>query len=98
MLLGGVRVDTAGRWARRVTASLGLLVRWPLGALVLGLPVVADLLVGVLEGAVRDAVRPLAFPVLLDGRVVGLGERSLGLRVRPLDRAGQLALLGGSLL
>src|SRR4051812_43176731 len=76
----GVRVDSAGRLTGSVTATLGLGVRRALGSLVLRLPMIPDLLVGVLEGAIGHAVRPLTFPILLDGRAVGSAEPTLGFR------------------
>src|SRR5215813_7611626 len=58
--------------------------------LVLRHPAVAALLVRVLERGHRGAVRPLALAVLLDGGVVGPGERPLGLPPRPLQGVRQL--------
>ena len=88
-----VGVDAFGRGSRGIGATAARpRVGWAL--LGLRLPVVADLLEAVLERVVGDAVRALAFAVLLDGRVVHLGERPLRLRRRLLQRARQLALLG----
>src|SRR4029079_17494353 len=60
----------------------------------LGLPVVADLLVRVLEGGERGAVRPLALPVRLHGRVVRLRPGLLRL-LRRAAQGGRQFLLGG---
>src|SRR5690606_7851869 len=72
------------------TALLGALVRRP--GLVLRLPVVAELLVRVLERRERHAPRALLGAVLLPRGVVGLRERALRLLVRALERAGDLGL------
>ena len=56
--------------------------------LILGLPVISDLLVAVLDRGVRDPVGALALAVLLGGAVVRLGERALGLLRRPFQRPG----------
>src|SRR5690606_39583710 len=86
-----VRVDAA-RGVRRglETALLGALVRRP--GLVLRLPVVADLLVRVLERRERHAPRTRLRAVLLHRRVVRLGERALRLVVGALQRARDLGL------
>src|SRR6185436_3410208 len=92
VLLTGVGVDALGGVALGVRpAALGPVVGRP--RLVLLLPVVADLLVAVLECAVGDPVRPLALAILLLRGVVGLGERALGLVVGLLQGAGQFAVL-----
>src|SRR3954467_9390308 len=72
VLLARVRVDAPGRRqvAAAVTAGRLLVGRTVLG---LGLPVVAHLLVGVLERGERGAVRALALAVAVDGGVVRLG-------------------------
>src|SRR4051812_1692437 len=94
--LRGVGIHSAGGLAAalagRPTRLLGLLVGGPL--VVLGLPVVADLLERVLEGAERRAVGALALAVLVDGRVVGLDPGSLSLLRGSLQRRGKLLLSG----
>src|SRR6478672_13355132 len=93
MSFGGVGVDPASRRQRRVLATLGLLVGRSI--LLLGLPVVADLLVGVLQRGERHLMRaPFVTVVLVDGRVVCLRERLLGLRSGALQRARKLILDG----
>src|SRR5690606_13248144 len=97
MLLGRVGVDALGGSAPGVrSTALRAAIRRTL--LRLGLPVVAHLLETVLEGAVGDPVGPLPLAVLLDGRVVRLGESALRLGIGLLQRAGQLALLGAAAL
>src|SRR3954452_10573057 len=80
VLLRGVGIDAAGRLTAtsRIPARLG---RLSIGRalLVLGLPVVADLLEPVLQGAERRAVGALALAVLVDGRVVRLAPGPLRL-------------------
>ena len=90
MFLRGVRIDALGGLPVGVAPAGGLCVRG--ACVVLGLPVVTDLLVGTLQGRVGRLVRALPVAVLLDRRVMGLGERLLGLLVGPLDGAGQLVL------
>lgn len=55
-----------------------LRIRGTLAAALLALPVVADLLVRVHERRVGDPVGPLALPVRVDGRVVGLDPGAPG--------------------
>src|SRR5579884_1855079 len=95
MLLRGPLVDTAPRLVgppRPGAAPCRLRVRGTLA--LLGLPVVADLLEGVLEGAIGRLVGPAALAVLLRRVVVRLGEGVLGLLGRAPQGRGQLALLG----
>src|SRR5215207_9786812 len=79
--------------ARGHPTLLGLRVRRAL--LVLGLPVVADLLERVLDGRPRGLVRAGLAVVGLLGRVERLRVRALGLRGGALERAGQVFLLRG---
>src|SRR4051794_27137995 len=80
VLLRGVGIAAAGSppATSRIPARLG---RLSIGRalLVLGLPVVADLLEPVLQGAERRAVSALALAVLIDGRVVRLAPGPLRL-------------------
>src|SRR4051794_20774327 len=85
MGLAGVRVHAPGRLRVGVPAAGRLGVARPL--LLLGLPVVADLLERMLDRGERGAVRPLALAVLLDCGVVGLGVGVLRLLRRPFQRA-----------
>src|SRR4030095_12597080 len=88
VVLAGVGVDAAGRGPVRVHAALGLGIAG--AALLLRLPVVADLLERVLQRRQGGAVRALAVAVLLGRAVQGLGVRVLGLLRRTLDGAGQV--------
>src|SRR5436190_6252961 len=95
-------VELLLRIAVEVDAAVGLPLPLPLllrrlrrarvarPLLVLRLPVVADLLVAVLERRVRGPVRPLPLAVLVDRRVVRLRERPLGALRRPRERPRQL--------
>src|SRR5688572_5354338 len=82
VLLRGVRVDTTRGGAVGLAAGAGsLLVRRTLAAL--RLPVVAHLLVGVLERGERDTTGAAALVAVgLHRRVVGLHPRALGLVIR----------------
>src|SRR5437763_132559 len=93
MFLAGVGVDSFSGGAVVVgTASLRALVRGALGFL--GLPVIADFLETVLERGVGHPMGTLLAAVFLGGRVMRLAERSLRFAAGPLQRAGQLTLLG----
>jgi len=93
VLLARVGVDALGGVALGLRASaLGPLVGRAAPAL--PLPVVAHLLVTVLEGAVGDAVRPFTLAVFLGGSVVRLGERALGVVLGTLQSARQFTFLG----
>lgn len=73
-------VDAAGGGAALAPAGVGIggPVIGGAGG-VLGLPVVPNLLVGVLEGAEGGAVGPLTLPVAVDRAVVDFAPGSLGL-------------------
>src|SRR4051794_18590860 len=95
---GGVPVAATG--ARGSTALRSLGVARALGSLLL--PVVTDLLEGVLERREGSSVGALPLAVLLDRRVVRGEPRLLGLLRGPLEGRGQVdvgrpggALLGG---
>ncbi len=96
LILTRIRIDATSGVAAgstpglRVDATLRPLVRRTRG--VLGLPVVADLLVGVLQRRERRAVRPLTLAVGLHCGVVRLRPRPLRLVRRALQRAGHLVL------
>src|SRR5689334_13266235 len=88
MLFRRVGIHTTGGLARRLGAAVpGALVGGTL--LLLGLPVVADLLVTVFERGVGDAVRALFALVLLHRGIVYLGEYSLRVLIGFPYGAGQ---------
>src|SRR3954447_3800088 len=60
----------------------------------LGLPVVVDLLERVFQRGERRSVRSLALAIGIDGAVVSLHPRLLGLLRRTLERAGNLVACG----
>src|SRR4051794_30497504 len=89
--LGGVGVDALGGVpapSRPSALARRLSIRRTLVSL--GLPVVADLLVAVLEGGERRAMGPLALAVSLHRAVVRLLPDGLGVAVRALQRGGQV--------
>src|SRR6185312_8130403 len=94
MLLARIRVDTAVRVTLRPRAAR---LRPAVGraGLLLRLPVVTDLLVRVLQRAVRDPVRVGLVALMAayaEGAVVCLRERGLGVLLGTRNRPGQLAL------
>jgi NNP family nitrate/nitrite transporter-like MFS transporter len=94
VLLRGIGVHAPGRRRRGSLRPVLLSAGIGRAVLLLGFPVVADLLVGVLQRRERGLVRPLFVAVLRHRRVVGLREGLLGLASGPLERARQLGLLG----
>src|SRR3984885_13108486 len=89
VFLAGVGVHPAVAFLRLAARPGRLLVRRPLGAARLGLPVVPNLLEAVLECSERGPVGALTFAVLLDRAVVRLDPRLLGLGRRALQRRRQ---------
>src|SRR4051812_19257599 len=83
-----VRVHTLLGLRGGVASAGSLAVRR--SVLVFALPVVADLLVLVLECGECGAVCALALAVLLDRRVVRLGPERLSVLLRALERGGEL--------
>ena len=94
VLLARVGVDAAGGRRGRVAGAVLLGAGVGRSVLVLGLPVVAHLLVGVLQGGERRLVRASLVVVLRHRRVERLRERLLRLAARALQSARRLVLLG----
>src|SRR4051794_28400698 len=90
MFLAGLLVDALAAASALLPGPGRPRVRGALAAFLLALPVVADLLVRVLERAVGDSVCPLALAVLFDGGVVRLGPCALGLLGGALEGRWQL--------